>query len=352
MRIKIALLTTLLLAFSSTGFAQSKTKAIAPDVIVQNLYAAQAEGHAAPTSNTTSDIRSVDFLNYSYHGSVCSEDVGLPKTVKVRNGNFKDRDSNFFEIVKEEIAYGDVNGDGSEDAVVLIRCGSAAGTLRAFEVHAYSFQNGQASLLARLDSTAVEGDYKKSYANGTLFYAGENGPKIVGGHVIVEALADGSFAGPENVATFDYQLRGNKFVLSGKPTRTDRSAHALPSSKAEAIEQLAKDVAEAWSEGRLGSLDAKRPYVGWVRIRVEDSIADGVESRRFKTLAQAERWFKSRERADGPGRNIGPLQKCSKGVCTFEQTGMLHNNLYLQKITYGLRGGRPYIKAIHVIDGN
>lgn len=182
-----------------------------------------AEGNAASESNTTSGIRGVDFLNYSYQGSVCSEDAGLPKTVKVRNGKFKDRDSNFFDIVKEEIVYGDVNGDGSEDAVLLIRCGSAAGTLRAFEVHAYTFQNGQASLLARLDSTGVESDYQKSYADGTLFYAGENGPKIVNGQVIVQALTDGSFAGPENVATFNYQLNSGKFVLSGKPTRTKRT---------------------------------------------------------------------------------------------------------------------------------
>jgi hypothetical protein len=181
------------------------------------------QGDTAPGSQTTSGIRSIDFLNYSYQGSVCSADTGLPKTVKVRNGKFRDRESNFFEVAKEEIVYGDVNGDGGEDALVLIRCGSAAGTLRAFEVHAYSFQNGQARLLARLDSTGVEGDYQKTYTGGTLFYAGENGPKIAGGHVIVEALTDGSFAWPENVATFDYQLSGGKFVLSGKPTRTKRT---------------------------------------------------------------------------------------------------------------------------------
>lgn len=182
-----------------------------------------SEGHAAPGANTTSGIRSIDFLNYSYQGSVCGEDTGLPKTVKVRNGKFKDSESNFFDVAKEEIVYGDVNGDGSEDAVVLVRCGSAAGTLRAFEVHAYSFQNEQASLLARLDSTGVESDYQKTYADGTVFYAGEHGPKIVNGQVIVEALTDGSFAGPENVATFAYQLSGGKFVLSGKPTRTKRA---------------------------------------------------------------------------------------------------------------------------------
>lgn len=182
----------------------------------------------APASNsshqakTPAGIRGVDFLNYSFQGSACSENAGLPKTVKVRNGKYKDRESNFFEVVKKEIVYGDVNADGSEDAVLLIRCGSAAGTLRAFEVHAYTFQNGQAKLLARLDSTAVESDYQKSNPEGTVFYAGENGPKIVDGHVIVEALTDGSFAGPENVSTFDYQLSGGAFVLSKEPVKTKR----------------------------------------------------------------------------------------------------------------------------------
>ncbi|HMH42690.1 MAG TPA: hypothetical protein VK557_04355 [Pyrinomonadaceae bacterium] len=195
MKIKIALLAVFILAFSSITFAQSKT---------------------------ASGIRSIDFLNYSYQGSVCGEDAGLPKTVKVRNGKFKDSDNNFFNIAKEEIVYGDVNGDGSEDAVVLIRCGSAAGSLRAFEVHAYSLQSGQANLLARLDSAGVQSDYQKSYPEGMLQYAGEHGPKIVNGHVIVEALMDGSFAAPENVVTFDYQLSGDKFVLSGKPARTKR----------------------------------------------------------------------------------------------------------------------------------
>jgi hypothetical protein len=43
-KIKIVLLTTLFVAFSSIGFAQSKTKAIAPNIIVKNLYAAQKAG--------------------------------------------------------------------------------------------------------------------------------------------------------------------------------------------------------------------------------------------------------------------------------------------------------------------
>jgi hypothetical protein len=134
--------------------------------------------------------------------------------------------------------------------------------------------------------------------------------------------------------------------------RDGESERARSSLQTQTIEQLANAVAEAWGKGKLSSLDARRPYVGSVRIRVEHSISGQVENRSFKTLAQAERWFRSRERADGPGRNIGPLRQCRKGVCTFEQTGMLHNNLYLQRITYGMTKGRPYIKAIHIIDGD
>jgi hypothetical protein len=167
-------------------------------------------------------IRGVDFLNRAYQSPACSGDAGLPETIVTRGGKFKAGD-NYFDVDKNEIAYGDLDGDGSEDAVVLIRCGSTAGSLRVFEVHAYSFRNGRVNLLARLDSNGLESDYKKSYADGALHYAGERGPKITNGRVIVEALADGSFAGPENVATFDYQFSGGKFVLSGPPTRTKRS---------------------------------------------------------------------------------------------------------------------------------
>jgi hypothetical protein len=203
MKTNILLLTILLSVFGSTAFAQSNPA----------------------TTKAAAGIRSIDFLNYSYQGSACGEDAGLPKTVKIRNGKFMDREKNFFTVAKAEIVYGDVNGDGAEDAVLLIRCGSgASSTFRPFEVHAYSFQDGQAKLLARLDNTAIESDYKMSNPDGMLMYPGETGPKIVSGHVMVEALTDGSMAGPENVATFDYHLSGDKFVLSGKPTIKKRQS--------------------------------------------------------------------------------------------------------------------------------
>ena len=125
------------------------------------------------------------------------------------------------------------------------------------------------------------------------------------------------------------------------------------SSPAQTVEELVNAVAGAWGEGNLGSLDARRPYVRSVKVIVEGQVGEPpmIWRKTFRTLAQVDRWFKKRETAEGPGRNIGRLKQCSKGVCTFEQEGMLHNNLYLKKITYGMRKGQPYIKAIYIDDG-
>ena len=108
----------------------------------------------------------------------------------------------------------------------------------------------------------------------------------------------------------------------------------------------------------MGSLDADRPYVGRFTIRIEHSLADDddpqrFEVRRFSSFARAERWFKSREIEELPGRNTRPLVKCVKGVCSYNsEGGLLHNNLYLTKITYGIRNGCPYIKTIYILDGD
>jgi hypothetical protein len=44
MKIKFLLVTALIVALGTIGFAQSKTKTVTPDVIVKNLYAAQKAG--------------------------------------------------------------------------------------------------------------------------------------------------------------------------------------------------------------------------------------------------------------------------------------------------------------------
>jgi len=133
---------------------------------------------------------------------------------------------------------------------------------------------------------------------------------------------------------------------------------AKPSCKHETIEQLVKAIAEAYEAKTLGNLDAGRPFAGRFRIVIEHSLAGDdargrFVSKSFTSLRKAESWLKSREHEEMPGRSIKPLRICGKGVCTYDfDGGILHNNLYLKKITYGSRRGCPYIRTIYLLDGD
>jgi hypothetical protein len=134
--------------------------------------------------------------------------------------------------------------------------------------------------------------------------------------------------------------------------------HAQSSCKKQPVEGLVTAVAEGFGTKTMRSLDAQKPYVGRVRIVIENSLADDnakdrFVSRSFTSLARAERWLKSREHDEMPGRDTKPLARCAKGVCTYNfDGGIVHNTLYLKKITYGSRGGCPYIRTIYLLDGD
>lgn len=134
--------------------------------------------------------------------------------------------------------------------------------------------------------------------------------------------------------------------------------HAQSPCEKQPIEDLVKAVAEGYEAKTLGSLDAQKPYVGKVRIVIEHSLADDNAKDRFviksfTSLARAERWLKSREHEELPGRAIKPLAKCSKGICTYNfDDGIVHNTLFLKKISYGSRRGCPYLKTIYLLDGD
>jgi hypothetical protein len=133
---------------------------------------------------------------------------------------------------------------------------------------------------------------------------------------------------------------------------------AKPSCKHETIEQLVKALGEAYDGKSLGSLDTDKPFAGKFRIVIEHSLADDNARDRFvikwfTSLRKAESWLKSREHEEMPARSTRPLVKCAKGVCTYDfDGGILHNNLYLKKITYGIRNGCPYLKTIYLLDGD
>ena len=151
-------------------------------------------------------IRSVDFRNRSYQFNLGGDE----ETIKLRKGQDKRGAGEIYSIGKNDVVYGDVNGDGAEDAVVRIRLWTGA-SLRGFEIQAYEFKDGEAKLLARLPMSQVAYDYKNS-----MCCTGE-GLQLKNGHVIFDVLTDGKIIlSAEKVTTFDYVLSGT-FVSSGAP---------------------------------------------------------------------------------------------------------------------------------------
>lgn len=128
------------------------------------------------------------------------------------------------------------------------------------------------------------------------------------------------------------------------------------------IEDVAGQLADAFSARDLGRLDAERVMPGRVTIRIENSLGEGTDpgrfvTRSFRSFKAAENWLRKREHGpnpdDGPARSVKPLKRCRKGLCTYDfDGGILHNNLYLQKVSYGISRGKAYIKTIYLLDGD
>lgn len=141
-------------------------------------------------------------------------------------------------------------------------------------------------------------------------------------------------------------------MKAGKnPTSTDDS-WTKDFNDSPTIERLAHALSEAFTAKQLGRIDRMRAFLGTISVRIEHSISGKIEIKSFATFEEIEKWLKKRETGEGPQRNSGNLQKCGKGVCVYQETGLLHNNLYLQKITYGLTAGQPAIKTIYIVDGD
>ncbi len=137
------------------------------------------------------------------------------------------------------------------------------------------------------------------------------------------------------------------------------SARANPSKK-KPLEKLEDDFSTAYALDLLPQLDRKRSNAAKFRVVIENTGVDTVlhpnweyERKAFRSFGALGRWLKSRERQAGfPQRVTKPLISCRRGFCTYDFDGGIdHNHLYLQKISYGYRKGRPCIRKIYLLNG-
>jgi hypothetical protein len=170
---------------------------------------------AAAFGQSKSGIRRIDFMNYSYRSSICTENFEVPNPVKVTRGKFAEGE-NWFEI-RGKTLYADLNGDGSEDAVVHAKCASTAGNFNDSQIFVYGMQGAKVKLLASIDNIEMERGFKRYFKEG--FIATVKGVKAEKGRILVEAYTDGSNASPKYISTLNYRLSGSKLILTGKPVR-------------------------------------------------------------------------------------------------------------------------------------
>ncbi len=157
-------------------------------------------------------IRNVDFKNFTYLVNCISE---TPENVTVKDGEFsseKQEDGYIdrFSFRVFDIAYGDLDRDQRDEAIVLAVC-NTGGTGNFSEGFVYTMKAGKPSLVARIPG----GDRADGGLRSTRV---ENGLLVVDSN---EAGPEGGACCPQIIVTTNYRLTNNKIVQSGPGTRRD-----------------------------------------------------------------------------------------------------------------------------------
>lgn len=158
-------------------------------------------------------IRGVDFQNFTYDAEFCGGETGTRITVK--NGEFSEEkqedgwvDRKYFKIFG--VTYGDLDGDGSDEAVVLSVC-NTGGSGNFTEAYVYTMRKGAPFRLVTLEGgDRADGGLRKAMIEKGLLIMESNDPGENGGACC-----------PEVVVTRRYKLKGKDLVETGKIERRD-----------------------------------------------------------------------------------------------------------------------------------
>ena len=175
----------------------------------------------------TSPIRRIDFRNFTYP---LPDRLYGKNSVSVRKGRFIfSRDPNYgpdgFEVTR--IIYGDLTGDGGEEAAVVTAIGFIGGGVSSQQApgtyaYIYALVGGRPVLLTVFDSEYIDSDaqgyYRGYYRDNTmLLYGGVT--KIENGLLLIESLAGGGRCCPDYEVKMRFRWDGQRFILAGKPER-------------------------------------------------------------------------------------------------------------------------------------
>jgi hypothetical protein len=171
---------------------------------------------------SANDIHRIDFRNFAYRPACLQWPLNTGKitrefyqradkgeAIRVKDSSFegKDKEGGPVTLYVSDIVYGDLNADGTDEAVVLTTC-NTGGTGQFDEGYIYTMRNSKPVLLSRIQG----GDR----SNG-----GIRGVRIQDGLLIVERLGNrlGQAAGAEYIDVTSYRLNERTLFRVGRPVR-------------------------------------------------------------------------------------------------------------------------------------
>ena len=166
-----------------------------------------------------SEIRKIDFRNFTYHSTLCSQELsrdGLGETVRVRNGQFKNAEV-YYAVGKP--IYGDLTNDNQEEAVITVGCNAHIANFSLAEVHVYGTKNQKVELLASFDDRQMESEYESYFPRPDGALWGINSVRVSAGNLEIDRFADGPMSCPPYLATFEYRLDGKRLALIKRPVK-------------------------------------------------------------------------------------------------------------------------------------
>jgi hypothetical protein len=154
------------------------------------------------------DIHKVNFKNFTYRPYCAGEE---PEKITVKNGDFT-KETKYDEYTEHfyfnifSINYGDLNGDGKDEAVILSAC-KTGGTGTFSEGFIYAVKAGKPILLTRIPGgDRAWGGLREAKVENGLLVVDRNDPELNQANCC-----------SEYAQIIKYRLNGTKLNLIGKP---------------------------------------------------------------------------------------------------------------------------------------
>src|ERR1700730_13003498 len=170
-----------------------------------------------------SRIEEVDFFNFTYPvgPNDCPNDFGPRKTITLKGGNYTERfkDSTLsFGMNKSDVAYGDITGSSTHEAVIALSCSFMA-NFSTTTIYVYTLRDGVPTPLTKIPWENINKNYRQFWGNDSGPVWGVTELKAGKGRFTFEGSVDSPHACPATIARFVYAWNGNGFVLAGKPAK-------------------------------------------------------------------------------------------------------------------------------------